>query len=145
MANVTKDQTVPRNQVHARAWDQLPGDLVLGVTHSRSLVSSPFCLQRLVSKLGEIMQRNAFINGNTHVRFFNLLMHTCLHWKREIGVPGWPSRLSVRLRLGSGSPSSGVWAPGQPPCWRWGACFRSSVSLFLRPCPAHSSPPLSQI
>lgn len=45
MANITKDQTVLRRQNNERPLDQLPGDLVLSITQSQSLVSSPFCLQ----------------------------------------------------------------------------------------------------
>ena len=60
--------------------------------------------------------------------------------KRRAGVPGWRSRLSVRLQPGHDlavrefEPRVGLWADGSEP----GACFRFCVSLSLCPSPVHA-------
>ena len=56
------------------------------------------------------------------------------------GVPGWRSRLSVRLQPGPDltvrefEPRVGLWADGSEP----GACFWFCVSLCLCPSPVHA-------
>ena len=57
-----------------------------------------------------------------------------------VGVPGWRSRLSVRLQPGHDlavrefEPRVRLWADGSEP----GACFRFCVSLSLCPSPVHA-------
>ena len=58
-----------------------------------------------------------------------------------LGVPGWLSRLSGRLRLRSWSHSSWVGAPHQALCWQlgaWSLLWTLCLSLSLCPSPAHS-------
>ena len=60
--------------------------------------------------------------------------------KAKMGVPGWHSRLSVRLQPGHNlvvrefEPRVRLWADGSEP----GACFRFCVSLSLCPSPVHA-------
>ena len=68
--------------------------------------------------------------GKSHVGFI----------KDGEGVPGWLSRLSVRLQPGHDlavrefEPRVRLWADGSEP----GACFRFCVSLSLCPSPVHA-------